>query len=203
MKREEKNLQSRQKILNSALQEFGEKGYGLSSINTICSNGGISKGIIYHYFKDKDSLYLACIEECFKQLTDYLQNHTSNEYTGIEKRLKEYFSARLEFFNQYPVYQKLFCSAVISPPKHLSTSITQVKEPFDSFNTAVLKGLLEQSDLRKDITIDEVVEVFRIFQDFANAHMQMDASDNNELKKAELTRENLLLILLYGILERS
>ncbi|MEG1873185.1 MAG: TetR/AcrR family transcriptional regulator, partial [Ruthenibacterium sp.] len=61
MKRDEKNLASRRKILDSALAEFGANGYGLSSINTICSAGGISKGILYHYFKDKDELYLACV----------------------------------------------------------------------------------------------------------------------------------------------
>ena len=53
MKREEKNQISRQRILESAAKEFAEKGYGLSSINVICAEGDISKGILYHYFKDK------------------------------------------------------------------------------------------------------------------------------------------------------
>lgn len=53
MKREEKNLQTRRRIMDSALNEFSKQGYGASSINTICSAQGISKGIIYHYFKIK------------------------------------------------------------------------------------------------------------------------------------------------------
>ncbi len=39
--------------MDSALNEFSKQGYGASSINTICSAQGISKGIIYHYFKTK------------------------------------------------------------------------------------------------------------------------------------------------------
>ena len=62
MKREEKNLQTRRRIMDSALNEFSKQGYGASSINTICSAQGISKGIIYHYFKTKDDLFLACVE---------------------------------------------------------------------------------------------------------------------------------------------
>ena len=38
MKREEKNQQTRRRILESALAEFAEQGYGASSVNTI-SNG--------------------------------------------------------------------------------------------------------------------------------------------------------------------
>lgn len=65
MKREEKNLQSRQKIMDAAWKEFGEKSYAEASLNTICKEGDISKGIIYHYFKDKDELYSPdCWSKC-------------------------------------------------------------------------------------------------------------------------------------------
>ena len=59
MKREEKHQQMRRRIMDSALAEFSGQGYGASSVNTICSAQGISKGIIYHYFKTKDELFLA------------------------------------------------------------------------------------------------------------------------------------------------
>ena len=67
MKREEKNQQTQRRIMDSALAEFAEKGHGGSSVNTICAAQGISKGIIYHYFENKDELYLACVEECFQR----------------------------------------------------------------------------------------------------------------------------------------
>ena len=54
MKRQEKNQKTKRRILDGALSEFSEQGYGASSINALCSAQGISKGIIYHYFKTKD-----------------------------------------------------------------------------------------------------------------------------------------------------
>ena len=72
MKREEKNQQTKRRIMESALKEFAEQGYGASSVNNICSCEGVSKGIIYHYFQTKDELYLACVDECFRALTEYL-----------------------------------------------------------------------------------------------------------------------------------
>lgn len=202
MKQEERNFQSRRKIIDSALREFGERGYGLSSINTICSTGKISKGILYHYFKDKDELYLTCVEECFEHLTAYLQEHTLLCSMDIEASMKSYFDTRLSFFEQYPLYQKLFCSAVISPPAHLSDAILKKKAAFDSYNTKVLTYLLNNAELRSDILMPETVEVFRLFQDFANAQMQMVGS-SAEIRDMEIIRQNLLHIFLYGILARG
>ena len=83
MKREEKNQQTQRRIMDSALAEFAEKGHGGSSVNTICAAQGISKGIIYHYFENKDELYLACVEECFQRLTAHLSAALPEEDDGL------------------------------------------------------------------------------------------------------------------------
>ena len=59
MNREEKNQQMQRRIMDSALAEFAKQGYSASSVNTICAAQGVSMGIIYHYFKNKDELYLS------------------------------------------------------------------------------------------------------------------------------------------------
>ena len=75
MKREEKNQQMRRRIMDSALMEFSVKGYGASSVNTICGEKDISKGILYHYFDTKDDLFLACVRECFTLLTEFIREN--------------------------------------------------------------------------------------------------------------------------------
>ena len=54
MKQEERNRLKKEKILGAALREFGAKSFAEASVNTICGEDGISKGIIYHYYTDKD-----------------------------------------------------------------------------------------------------------------------------------------------------
>ena len=88
MKRDEKNQQTRRRTLDRALSEFSEKGYGGSSVNTICAVQGISKGIVYHYFENKDQLYLSCVEECFQRLTAHLSAALQAEEPGpVEEQL--------------------------------------------------------------------------------------------------------------------
>ncbi|MFZ5353802.1 MAG: TetR/AcrR family transcriptional regulator [Bacillota bacterium] len=49
--------EKRSKIIDCALAEFAEKGYEQASTNNIVKEAGISKGILFHYFKTKKDLY--------------------------------------------------------------------------------------------------------------------------------------------------
>lgn len=203
MKRDEKNLLSRRKILDSAFKEFGEQGYGLSSINTICTAGDISKGILYHYFKDKDELYLVCIRELFDSLTEHLRKELSNVSGTKENRLERYFDARLRFFRENSLYHKLFCDVIVAPPANLAQAVSEIKADFDVLNISVLTELLQSARLRSDVTIQSAVETFRLYQDFVNARYQMEPSGVFDLEKHEEICKRSLSILLYGVIERD
>ena len=149
MKRDEKNQQTRRRTLDRALSEFSEKGYGGSSVNTICAVQGISKGIVYHYFENKDQLYLSCVEECFQRLTAHLSAALQAEEPGpVEEQLGRYFTARMDFFQENPVYQPIFCEAVISPPGRLLEQIQACRKDFDALIISTLERLLRQLPLR-------------------------------------------------------
>ena len=72
MKQAEKNRKSRDLILKHAFAEFAGNGYAGSSLNLICARGEISKGLLYHYYPNKDALYLACVQKLFDEMTAFL-----------------------------------------------------------------------------------------------------------------------------------
>ncbi|ERJ00945.1 MULTISPECIES: TetR/AcrR family transcriptional regulator [Eubacteriales] len=201
MKREEKNLISRQKIMDSARREFAEKGYGLSSTNAICAAGEISKGILYHYFQDKDALYLACVQACFDGLTAFLQGRYQPSTGDIPQQLNRYFSARLTYFEEHPEQQRIFCEAVIAPPEHLRPAIEEARSDFDRFNIEILDALLSQVTLRGEVSRSEVIETFRLYQDFINARFQMSGGPDFDLQAREQFCQRAVLTLLYGVIE--
>lgn len=203
MKREEKNQQTRRRIVDGALAEFAKCGYGASSINNICAAQGISKGIIYHYFKTKDDLYLNCVGECFALLTQHIQSCLVTEQESVEKQLERYFHVRMAFFRDFPVYQPIFCEAVVSPPAHLEAGILESKRAFDELNVEILERLLRQLPLRPPTTMASVVETFRQFQDFINAKYQMAGMSSQEFEMREESCRKALNILLYGVIERK
>lgn len=192
----------RRRILDGALAEFSAQGYGGSSINTICAAQNLSKGIVYHYFATKDALYLACMEECFRRLTEYVRANFSAEDGRIEAQLEKYFSVRMAFFRENPVYQRLYCEAVTTPPAHLISNIRACRQDFDAFNVQILEKLLGSIALRSGISMADAIETFRQYQDFINLRHQMNAANGQSLEAHEEDCQRMLRILLYGIIER-
>lgn len=200
MNREEKNQQTLRKILDGALAEFSGQGYGGSSINRLCAAQDISKGIVYHYFDTKDALFLACVEECFRQLTDFIRVRMDPARGSAEARLECYFNARWTFFREHPVYQRIFCEAVMTPPAHLIGEIRRRRQDFDDLNTEILEELLSSVPLRPDITKEEAADTFRQFQDFVNARCHTAETD---FAARERSCRRTLNVLLYGVMERK
>ena len=93
MRKEEKTRRTYERIMAAAMEEFGTKSYDNASITTLCNENQISKGLVYHNFKNKDELYLKCVEECFDEMTEYFKNQ---EYKadGIQESLQNLFQDR-------------------------------------------------------------------------------------------------------------
>ncbi|MEA4912288.1 MAG: TetR/AcrR family transcriptional regulator [Oscillospiraceae bacterium] len=206
MKREEKNALSRQRILDAAADAFSRSGYDGMSMNTLCAENGISKGLLYHYFKDKDALYLLCVQRCFDAVTDYLIAAARGLSGCAEQRLRAYFDARLRFFAENPACLGIFAGAAFSPPAGLAPEIAQLRRKFDALNISVLTELLRSEPLRSELSVDAVVYDFGMYMDFFNLHFksaQSERSDAAILKEHEERCHRQLHILLYGVLDQS
>ena len=204
MKREEKHILSRQRILDAAMEEFSKKGFERASLNTICSEKGISKGIIYHYFQDKDELYLLCVKECFDVMTTYMREEAEKLNGSAEERLRGYFDARLCFFAGHPQYLGIFADAVWNPPSYLAEKMAECRRNFDDLNIAVLTEVLESEPVREGLSVHSIVEDFRIYMDYFNMRFRAEAGGDSSvddiLREHEERCHRQLDILLYGVL---
>ena len=207
MKREEKNALSRQRILDAALKEFSEKGYSGASLNTACAENNISKGIVYHYFKDKDELYLLCVAECFEALTENMKTIQENKSATIEQLLSDYFDARLRFFAENPLYLGIFLDVVLNPPTNLTAQLAKTRRSFDILNVSAMAAMLTMAPLRKGLSVAVVTEDFRIYMDFLNARFRAAltgaVTPEQALREHEERSRRQLSILLHGMLEHQ
>lgn len=205
MNREEKNALSRQRILEAALEEFSQKGYEAASLSNVCAEKGISKGIIYHHFKDKDALYLLCVEDCFTRVSAYLQEAAGKLSGTAEEKLAAYFDARLRFFALQPVYLGIFAEAAFNPPAALAEEIARRRQAFDRLNAEVLTGVLGEAPLRAGLSAEAVVEDFRMYMDYFNLRFRSAFRSGRGIGEILTEHENKfrrqLDILLHGVLE--
>jgi AcrR family transcriptional regulator len=62
MPRNERRKEQRpEEIIEAALEEFAVKGYAAARLDDVASRAGISKGLVYVYFKTKEELFKAVI----------------------------------------------------------------------------------------------------------------------------------------------
>lgn len=52
----------RRELLDAARVVFGRKGFAAAKITDVAAQAGISYGLLYHYFPDKEALFVATIE---------------------------------------------------------------------------------------------------------------------------------------------
>lgn len=81
------------KIIDAAIDLFAEQPYEEVSIAQICKNAGVSNGIIYFYFKNKEELFQYLLEEVIKKIESYFKNIEGND---IKERLESYININLE-----------------------------------------------------------------------------------------------------------
>jgi TetR/AcrR family transcriptional regulator len=55
------SCQSRERILEAALQEFADKGFAGARVDAIARRARINKRMLYHYFGDKEGLFRAVL----------------------------------------------------------------------------------------------------------------------------------------------
>ncbi len=55
-----------QRILDAAVVEFADKGLSGARVDTIAARANINKRMLYHYFGDKEALYMAVMEKAYE-----------------------------------------------------------------------------------------------------------------------------------------
>jgi AcrR family transcriptional regulator len=63
MKQEQNQSEARQRIVDTALDLFYRQGYLATGINQVIAEAGVSKNTFYYYFKSKEDLCVAYLQE--------------------------------------------------------------------------------------------------------------------------------------------
>lgn len=208
MQRAEKGTLSRRKIMDAALDELEKKNYDAVSLNAVCANVGLSKGMVYYYFKNKDALYLACVEECYTLLTNYLRPSVDSwekwNCARPEELLQQYSNERMIFFRQNPRYLRLYCQAENDPPEHLAPAIKQLRKSYSSLSRRIRRFIAGKIKLNGMFTLEEFAELMALFHDLFQSRMRQALRESrlsdDWLMQQEIFFLTVLKAFLYGTL---
>ncbi|WP_066499492.1 TetR/AcrR family transcriptional regulator [Abyssisolibacter fermentans] len=206
LNRDQQNKISRERILTASLKEFGEKDYSSASINNICKNHNISKGLLFHYYKNKDEIFLLCVEKLFIDLSGYLKENFQFSHSNMEENLRAYVKKRFEFFKKFPYYKQIFYTATFNPPKHLIYEINTLRKPMNEINKYFWREIISDLNMKPNIIKEDVIEVIIGLGNYLHKKIQYDNLQHAVEKFSmveKYTKEyvDLLNMIFYGIVE--
>ena len=94
----------RQRIISSATELFGAKGFEQVLTDEVALHAGVGKGSVYRQFGSKEQLYAATVIEGFKHLCDQVEaalgdvQSDRDRLTTIVRHAMAYFWDRRQFF---------------------------------------------------------------------------------------------------------
>lgn len=201
MKKEKKTEMTKERILQAAMQEFGTNGYAASTVNAICGEHGIAKGLVYHNFTGKDDLYLSCVSRCFAEVTAYLVQQ------DIGTDLHRYMELRFRYFSANPLFAGIFFEAVLQPPAALAAAIRERKRDFDQLNRRIYRAALSGMTLRAGVTEADALDYYEIMQEMFNGYFSSPAYAGKDFKTIVTDHEDklakMLEFMLYGLAEKE
>ncbi len=100
--------QSINNILDASLELFAVQGYDATSISMIAEKAGISKGLLYNYFKGKEDLLRGLIDRLNSSEADMMKDVIGNDPgQTLENVLRVFFKELRDNFQQWVFVSKL------------------------------------------------------------------------------------------------
>jgi TetR/AcrR family transcriptional regulator len=98
--------QSRAAILQAAAKEFSEQGTAGARTDAIAREAKVNKALLYYYFKDKETLYGAVLDNAFEGLKAKVFRVLDSDLPPREKILA-YVGAYFDFIASNQIYPRL------------------------------------------------------------------------------------------------
>jgi AcrR family transcriptional regulator len=141
------------KILDAARDEFGERGFGDTSIVGITQRAGVALGTFYTYFDSKEAVFGAVVRDMSAQVRDHVApafKGATDALDGERRALESFLNFAREHRDVYRIVDE---AEVVEPAayhEHYETTATRIAARF--------KAARDKGEIAPDL-IDEDLEI--------------------------------------------
>ena len=114
-------VDTRERILQVAIDEFADKGLDGSRVDEIARAGSVSKNMLYHYFGSKDGLFLAVLERTYENMRRR-QDELVLDGLSPQKAMEKLITITFNYFVATPEVISLLNTENLHRARHISHS---------------------------------------------------------------------------------
>lgn len=111
-------------ILETGIEEFAENGLDGANINVIARKAGVSVGVIYKYFDDKESFFLACVRYSLSLLDEVLSDAVAYE-TDVMSGIRSIIGALIKHAKEHPSHNAMYNEISSGSCKHYAAVLAR------------------------------------------------------------------------------
>jgi len=165
---EEIRKSSRQKILDAALEVFAKQGYHSATVDAIAKTAGISKGLMYNYFKSKDEVLNELMIGMMEALMcEYMPLKPSKKFAKDD--IIKLINVGIDIVLQKPYYWKLYFS-VFAQPEVMSI----VYKKMMKMGKPYVEGLIDYFKKKGVEKPETMTRYFSAIMDGIQMHIMLD-----------------------------
>ena len=112
---------TRQQILDAAMAEFSTRGLGGTRVNEVAARAGANKRMLYHYFGNKEALFLAVLESTYETIRQ-AEAELSLQDLEPEAAVLRLVDFTWDHFLPHPEFVSLLNSENLHRARHLKQS---------------------------------------------------------------------------------
>ncbi len=136
-------------ILERAIEEFGKNGPERAAVSEIARRSGVSVGVIYKYYQNKEELFDHCLEHSIELLSEVMNDAVSGE-TTLEGTFEKLIRACITFSKEHAPYIQMYHA--ITHTRDGARRYAQAIEALTaSTYTRVLKQAQQDGQIRGDL----------------------------------------------------
>jgi AcrR family transcriptional regulator len=142
-KRQEKALETENRIYTAAIRLMDRKGFERITIADISKKAGVSVGAFYHYFKSKNDI----LAEIFQKADDYFSTQV---VSGLKKK-----SVPEQIVEYFDYYAKFNVASGVEMTRHLFNPKIKFFIKKERPMLTILQDLIRKGQEKKEIRADE------------------------------------------------
>lgn len=94
--------EKQQRILNAGYRVFAQNSYKKSPMSEIAAEAGISKSLLFHYFRNKKELYLFLWDKAAQITIEFLDAYRCYEPDDLFEMMERGMQAKFHIMKRYP-----------------------------------------------------------------------------------------------------
>ena len=175
------------RIVNAALQSFGKNGYKRAVTDDIASAAGISKGLLFHYFHNKQELLQYVYEYSNRFVRQKLAEHNVHAEKDFFRMIIQTHNVKVEVMRTYPYIYEFLMNIYLRRDQEAAEMVDVYNANFIDAQKAGMLKLIDCSKFKEDVVPEHVLDlVLWSAQGFMDLAFRPGVSDFEKLSETYL-----------------